>query len=271
MVDGVPVFVEWSESQNVEHRLRDEVATRFSQQPIEALLDRLGHHHHVATMEAAALDFASRVGRGCIVDIGAGWAWHWRNYAGPVPIVAIDFSLENCRLARATFLRGNPYVLVVCADARHLPLASATGLWSVQTFQHFPPDVMSAVIAEAVRLAGPEGLDAEIVNLNPVWFVRAIHTLAGRQYLMRGSNGKFYLHRRRARELTALFVQVGCDLEIRYSELFFHPDLFIRWRRWYPRALERWLSARPVARWLARQVHVRFRIRSADAASMAYA
>jgi hypothetical protein len=269
MVDGVPVFVERSESQGVEHRLRDDVASRFRGQPLEAMLQRLGHHHHVAIMEEAALEFASRVARGCIVDIGAGWGWHWRSYQGPVPIVAVDFSLENCRLARATFLRGNPYVLVVCADARHLPLASAAGLWSVQTFQHFPPDVMSAVIAETVRLAGPDGLDAEIVNLNPLSFVRAIHTLAGRRYIMRGSNGKFYLHRRRASELTQLFGPVACDLEVGYSELFFHPDLFIRWRRLYPQALERRLSKRSAARWLARQVHIRFRIAAADASSVA--
>jgi hypothetical protein len=265
----VPVFVDSSEHQDVEQRLRDGIATQFRDRPVDAMLRRLGHHHHVAVMEDAALAFAARIRNGCIVDIGTGWGWQWRRYTGPVPVVAVDFSLENCRLARATFLRDHPWVLTVCADARRLPLAGATGLWSVQTMQHFPPPVMEATIAEFVRLARPAGLAAEIVNLHPVWFVRAVHTLAGRGYLTRGSNGKFYLHRRRAQELTDLFGAVGRDLEVSYSELFFHPDLFIRWRRKYPRALERWLAPRPAARWLARQVHVRFRIPSAEAASAA--
>jgi hypothetical protein len=271
VVDGVPVFVTGSDYQAVEHRLRDEVAADFRNQPAETMLRRLGRHHHVAVMEEAALAFAARIRAGCIVDIGAGWGWQWRRYTGHVPIVAVDFSLANCRLARASFLRDQPRVLTVCADARRLPLPAATGLWSVQTFQHFPPQVMDAVIGEAVRLAGPGGLEAEIVNLQPVWFVRAVHTLVGRGYLTRGSNGKFYLHRRRASELMQLFGPVARDLEVRYSELFFHPDLFIRWRRRYPSALERWLSARSAARWVARQIHVRFRIPAAGAASAAYA
>ena len=260
VVDGIPVFIQGSTLQSNEYRLREDVSREWLGRPVRQILHKLGKHHHLRVMEHHAHAFAGWVGDGCIVDLGAGWGWQWRSYRGPCPIVAVDFSLAACRLARLRFLRDNPFVHVVCADARSLPLQTVSGIWSVQALQHFPPEVLAVVLEECRRLARPGGLKAEIVNLHPVPFVRAIHTLLGRDYIVRGANRRFFLHRRTARELVAIFEPICDNIEVIYSELFFHPDLLLRWNWAYPVRLEKLIGSTRFARWLARQVHVRFQL-----------
>lgn len=262
VVDGIPVFVNPSESQSVEYRLREQVAGEWQGKAPEEILRKLRKHHLLASMENRARSFAAAIEQGVIVDIGAGWGWHWRSYRGLRPVVAVDFSLANCRLAASTFLRDNPFVQVVCADATRLPVREAAGIWSVQTFQHFPPAVMAAVLEECRRLARPHGLRAEIINQHPVPFVRAIYWVFRRPYLMCGRNQRFFLHRRRAQELVDLFRPIARGIEVSYSELFFHPDILLRWNRLYPQRLEEALSESALARYIARQIHMRFEIPS---------
>lgn len=260
VVDGIPVFVSANELQSIEYRVREEVAREWLGKSEREVLHKLGKHHNLGVMEARALSFAGRIKEGCIVDIGAGWGWQWRSHHGPCHVVAVDFSLTGCRLARSTFLRNNSFVHVVCADASRLPLRAASGIWSVQAFQHFPPQVMSVVLQECRRLAKPSGLKAEIVNQHPVVFVKVIYALFRRPYVVCGTDGRFFLHRRKAGELRDLFQPIARGLEIDYSELFFHPDVLLRWNRLYPRALEAALEKSGLGRGLARQIHIRFDI-----------
>ena len=260
LVDGIPVFVGASEPQKTEHDMRESVARGWLDRAPEQLLRRVSKHHNVPVMEEAVARFGRGIAEGCIVDIGCGWGWHWRAYRGPRPVLAVDFSLGNCTLAQTKFLAENPNVCVICADARKLPIRAAAGVWSVQAFQHLPPTVMEAVLLEIRRLARPRGLVAEIIDTKPVGLVRFVYGLFRRPYPTRVNTAKFYIHRRTPADAQALFGQLSQDLELGYSELFFHPDVLLRWNRWYPAAFEDKVSRTALGRAIARQLHVRVKV-----------
>jgi hypothetical protein len=133
------------------------------------------------------------------------------------------------------------------------------GLWSVQTFQHFPPEVFRRAKREIERVAKADFI-AEIYNLNPAWVLGLIYSLAGRRLHRRGRKGVMEVNRLSAgalREAWRDFRPADNGLSVAYSELFFHPDLRIRPRR-YPLRLEEWISTRApwLARSIARQLHL---------------
>jgi uncharacterized protein YbaR (Trm112 family) len=261
--DGIPVFLERDHGAQLdERRTRDAFASGFQNADRDALLAVVAQHHALPLMLARARRFAARFRGGeWMLDLGIGWGWHWANAERAVGLVGIDMSLQSLMLARR-LLGDAPNVVLACADATGLPLQrhSIAGCWSVQVLQHMPDDVLQRTRRELDRVF-TDDWQLETSDLNPAPGLAAVYRLAGRRLHRRGRAGAMEVHRRDAREWTEVWRDFRGGpprLDIGYSELFFHPDLHCRPRR-YPLALENVLSSRAprLAGLIARQIDVR--------------
>ena len=262
--EGVVVFLgDRPVVQAEERRFRDALAAEHVQNDSRTLLELVAQHHCVPVMRRRAEAFRARLKpQEWLLDIGIGFGWHWIEQGEGAQILGIDMSLGNLSLARQLLGKNNSRVVLICADAATLPVRdrSISGLWSVQVFQHFPPDVLFSVLGELHRVLKDEFV-MELYNLNPALFHRAIYRLFGKRLHCRGKVGPMELTRLSAEEWVAFWrpfrggrTQITCG----YSELFFHPDLRIRPRR-YPIGFEEALVANVprLTALFARQVQVR--------------
>ena len=247
--------------QESEREFRDRLAAGHAVTARPALLEMVAQFHCVSVMRRRAKEFASRFSAGDrLLDVGIGWGWHWQGHTSGPLVIGVDMSIGNLQLARRV-LGKTDRVVLVCADAAALPLrrGSIAGVWSVQAFQHMPERVLAQAKAEIDRTLR-EDFRIEMSNLNPALLHRIVYRLAGRRLHRRGRMGEMELSRRTAQEWARVwrdFRRGRCRLSTGYSELFFHPDLQLRPRR-YPLRLERVLARVPaLARLIARQVDVR--------------
>jgi ubiquinone/menaquinone biosynthesis C-methylase UbiE len=170
-------------------------------------------------------------------------------------------SLGNLLIAKK-IIGDNNDVLLVCADAARLPLkdASISGLWSVQTIQHFPDAVFDCFEREMTRILDSTFI-IEIYNLNPALLYRLIYSLLCKQLHIRGRIGAMELNRLSVKEWMNKFGKFRSGpvkTSHGYSELFFHPDFHLR-PTTYPLKLEKWITARlpGIASLIARQGQIR--------------
>ena len=115
------------------------------------------------------------------------------------------------------------------ADATLLPFSGNAsvfdGIWTVQTLQHIP-DFTSAV-KEAHRVLKPGG---HFINysLHITPFNKLIYKMLGKPFYSEGMvMNSFYLARACNRQLKILEEVFEDNVNSRYSENFFHPDLKI--------------------------------------------
>ena len=233
------------------------------------MLPEIGRHHSIAVMEREVHAFLGDVpAGGVLVDVGGGWAWHWRRLDGERPdvsVVVVDFVRENLRhAARMLGPLLNQQVFLVHGDATKLPFPSSVfdGYWSVQALQHIPD--FEQAVTEALRVLRPNGLFA-CYSLNRARLIELAYRLTGRQYQVRGKRpGSFYLTRASAGEADVVERVFGSRVTSRYTEILFHPDLRLHTgdaASWIGRA-DAYLSSRlPLFAWIARQrsYHVRKR------------
>lgn len=264
--EGIPVLLPpGSLIQENERQFRDDIAATRTGKNTETLLTDISAHHCQPVMRSRAQRFYARFQQvEWILDVGIGWGWHWLgSHSGPA-ILGLDMSLRSLILARQILENHEKRILLVCADAAQLPLRedTITGIWSVQVFQHFPEQILKAVLEELNRVLRKQFV-LEVYNLNPALFLRAIYRLFGRRLRRRDKTLHMELNRWSAEEWALVWRQFRngrTEISCGYSELFFHPDL--RWRpRRYPEKLERVLVA--ASPWLAslfaRQVELRIR------------
>jgi len=254
-------------AQERERRFRDALATEQAPGDDQALLEAVGRHHCLPVMRRRAERFRAEFApQEWMLDLGVGYGWHWARRGEGARILGIDFSLGNLTVARRLLGEDREDVVLVCADAAALPLRdhTMTGLWSVQTFQHFPPEVLRAVLKELERVLRAACV-IEAYNLQPAALHRLLYRLLGKRLHCRGRLGEMELNRLTARQWSDLWRTFrGGRSQIRtgYSELWFHPDLRLRPRR-YPVRLEEALGghAPMLASLIARQAQVRVEAR----------
>ena len=266
VVDGIPVFVsDEAVLQGDERRFREAVAAEHVRLETPALRDVIAQHHCLPVMRGLAGRFrAGFTSEDWILDIGVGYGWHWEDSPPGAGILGVDLCLGNLRVAKHLLGSGKNLVLLVCADAASLPVRDRgiAGVWSVQAFQHFPAPVLRDVLKELDRVVG-KAFAIEMHNLNPAWLLRAVYRLFGKELHRGGKTAHMELNRLSAEEWHAVWRQFRSGAtEIRhgYSELFFHPDLRVRPRR-YPVKLEQTLAAWApgLAALVARQVRTEIR------------
>jgi hypothetical protein len=225
------------------------------------IMQEVSRHHCRAIMSRQAAEFRARFSEDeWVIDIGGGTGWYWRGTRG-AKILLADFSRESLQVA-STLLRREDRVLPLHCDASALPLRAGTmsGVWSVQVFQHLPPAILAAVLAELRRTLQPD-FGAKIFNLNPAWLLRAAYRLAGRKYHRTGDlHGVLLdcLDRDEWRHRLAPWLSAVAAPRVSagFSELFFHPPLRLTPEP-YPVTLERVITAwNGLAELFARQVHI---------------
>ena len=241
--EGIPIFLQGgSIAQEQEKRFRDVLASKHEKSDAEALWEVVGCHHCIPIMRRHAENFRDQFKPGqWILDLGIGYGWHWVGQDLAAKILGVDMSLGNLKLAR-TYLDGRDGgVILVCADAAALPIRQGviSGVWSVQAFQHFSQAVLKSAQAELERVLMDEFL-VKIYNLNPAWMHRILYRLVGKQMHFRGKTGEMELNCLSAKEWSDVwrkFRDGRVKISHGYSELFFHPSLRLRPRR-YPVRLE---------------------------------
>lgn len=266
--EGIPVLLpDGPVVQERERRFRDALAAEQAAQDGQAVLEVVGRHHCVPVMRRHAARFRARFTPDTwVLDVGIGYGWHWTRPGEGARILGIDFSLGNLTLARRLLGEDREDVVLVCADAEALPLRdhTMTGLWSVQAFQHFPQEVLRAVLHELERVLKAACV-IEVYNLHPAALHRTLSRLLGKRLHGRGPLGEMELNRLAVREWVEVwrtFRGGRSQIHAGYSELFFHPDLRLRPRR-YPTRLEAALAgyAPALASLIARQAQLRIEAR----------
>ena len=208
---------------------------------------------------------------GVLVDVGGGWAWHWRRLdveRPDVSVVVVDFVRENLRhAARMLGALVNRQVFLVHGDATTLPFPSSVfdGYWSVQALQHIPD--FEQAVTEAHRVLRPNGQFA-CYSLNRAKLLELAYRLMRRPYHVRGKRpGSFFLARGSAQEAIVVERVFRSPVTCRYTEVLFHPDFGLRTggdASWIGRA-DGYLSSRlPLFAWIARQRSYHVRKRSHD-------
>jgi hypothetical protein len=270
VLDGIPMLLPPDLlAQEEERRYRDAVAEKFLRSDRLQLLEEVGRHHSIAVMLKKSREFLQKFQpHDWILDLGIGWGWHWDRDDLNVKILGVDMSSRNLILAKH-LLGNNDQVVLVCADGALLPVRDRTisGAWSVQVFQHFPPQVLDRVQTELARVLKEDVFAMEIYNLNPPLIHKLIYRLLGRKIHLRGKLGEMVLNRFSAREWREIwqnFRRGNVEISHSYSELFFHPEFRLQ-PQCYPMKLEHWLARRlpGLAAVFARQVQVRLEVRQA--------
>ena len=260
--DGIPILLpELNVAQQEERKFRDELAKEWYHWDKDNLSKVVAKHHCLPVMKDRADRFRSQLSEhDWILDVGIGFGWHWAGNKIGGKIIGIDFCYGNLKIAQK-MLSVEDRVCLVCADATHLPVKnnSISGCWSVQTFQHFPENVLKLAKGELQRVLKRQFL-MEVYDLNPALLLRIIYRLFGHQLHISGKTGSMELYRRSAAELRKLWqflVNETVKVDIGYSELFFHPDLRVKPNP-YPMAIERLVAKFPgFASLFARQIYVK--------------
>ncbi len=260
--DGIFILMppEGPKEQREEQKMREEVAAGHTCVDSAMILDTVSHHHCISVMSKRADDFRVRFDQqNWILDLGCGTAYYWRKTTG-ANLILMDFALNNLKAGKA-LLGNSPGAIFVQADAANLPVkpGSLSGIWSVQTTQHFPDSVMEAFLG-SIKIILKERFWAEIYNLNPALLYRIIYRLKGRKLHLKGDTGRFMLNRLNASELTTVWQSFldGATFEIGYSELFFHPELHFVPQSGYLVAMERLLGrVHLFSKFFARQIHIK--------------
>lgn len=242
-----------------ELRLRDEVAAKHGSTQEEEILKVVSQHHCLSVMSKRAKDFRAKFNPSqWILDVGCGTGWYWRNTGGA--LILIDFALGNLMAAK-TLLEGQNNVLLVQANASHLPIKPnlLSGMWSVQVTQHFPDVVFEQFLSELKRVLKNKFL-IEIYNLNPARLHRVIYRVFGKKLHIKDKLGDMVLNQLNAYELVNLWKDIAknAKVEIGYSELFFHPNFHLRPKNKFIALIESlitkvtWMTST-----IARQIHIK--------------
>jgi len=229
--DGIYRWQEQSSLQLREVEIRDTGALSAPDE-IDALMRLVSRHHSVEVMKCEIYKFIDSVPYGGIIlDVGAGWGWHWigiSNYRPDLLVCVLDFSIQSLLRAKNVLAKESPDSLIyVCGDAHDLKFESESinGYWSVQTLQHVGS--FQTAIREAHRVL-VHGSQFASYSLNTQPVVRYLYKVLGRSYVV---NGEYSEGINLSRASTDQFIVVqqifGTPVEVRYSEILFSPEILL--------------------------------------------
>lgn len=228
ILSGIPILTgdrvldQWSEKM-----ARRDIAAKYSDQNREIVLFELSRHHYLPAMLRSAKSFAQRFASyRWLLDVGAGWAWHWMATSSP-NVIAMDFSFEQLLIAKRLLgSKIDENVHLICANAVEMPFKARVidGIWSVQTLQHLEAPALDRCL-RSLSLAVKSGGEVEIYWINWQRPGRVVRQLLGRN-VSKETRVPYYFRSATGDELRALFsTYFSGEVEIGYNETIFHPDL----------------------------------------------
>ena len=199
---------------------------------IDGLMRLVSRHHSVEVMKCEIRKFIDSVPfGGIILDVGAGWGWHWigiSNYRPDLLVCVLDFSMQSLLRAKKVLAKESPNSFIyICGNALDLKFASESinGYWSVQTLQHV--DSFEIAISEAHRVL-VHGSQFASYSLNSQPVVRSLYNLLGRSYIVNGEYSEGINLSRASKDQFTVVQQIfGAPIEARYSEILFSPEILI--------------------------------------------
>lgn len=227
--DGIYSYDFFNSDQNEEKKLRESIASTH----YENYLETLSYHHSVQVMDKEIDLFIKNIPtNGIILDVGGCWGWHWRHIKKTRPditVLILDFIRENLIHAKAilgNYINNN--IFLVHGDGTSLKFEENTfdGWWSVQALQHIPN--FKKAVSEAWRVLKPGGIFANY-SFNDPALTKLIYLMMGKHYHIRGNiPEQFYLERASKQQLEQIEEIFKNKCKKRYSEIFFTPDLKIK-------------------------------------------
>jgi len=227
--DGIYSSLLPNKSQAIEIELRKEVVREV---PTD-YLEKISQHHSVAVMDKEVSIFLSKMPKDAlIIDVGGCWGWHWRELNSNRPDVSIfivDFVRENLEFAKKV-LGGliDENIFLIHGDATELrfPQNVFDGYWSVQALQHVPN--FEGAIIEAYKVLKVGGYFSNYgLNIQP--WLKFFYNLFGKYYHVEGLiPGAFYLARSSDKQVEVIHNIFGKQIQQRYSEILFQPDLNLK-------------------------------------------
>ena len=227
-------------------------------------MNRISESHSIPVMDYEVDRFLNRMPTGAIIlDIGGCWGWHWRHIAQVRPdlgVIIMDFVRANLLHAKQILgsLVGNQ-VLLFHADATNLPFLKGDdekgfdGVWTVQVFQHIPN--FKKACREAYRVLKERGLFVNY-SLHRTPLNRLVYGLFRKKYILEGMWGESLYLNRASDEQKNIVEKIFGNVEDRYTECFFHPELklgFSGKKNSLLGKLDVILGGKKMGAWIARQ------------------
>ena len=188
----------------------------------------ISKHHSIEVMNKEVAIFLKKQKKNAIIlDVGAGWCWHWRilNKLRPdIKIIALDFIKENFDHAKKILGKKNlKQIFFVHADFdnSNFPKNSFDTIWSCQAFQHM--NNINKKFRIAHKILREDGYLYNF-NLNYSVFIFLRNLFKNKK---NKKIKKFYLLNRdikfQIKILNKIFKK---KVFLKYNEILFHPELY---------------------------------------------
>lgn len=217
-----------SKVQSKEFSLRKKVAKEsFSKD----YLKTISQHHSIRVMDREVNNLLLILPKNSIIcDIGGSWGWHWRNISKQRPdvkVVIIDFIYENLLIAKKILKNLiNKQVFLINDDCCKIKFKNNIfdAVWTVQTLQHVKN--YKLIVNIIYKILKKDGYFFNY-NLNINTTINLIYKIFKKNYLIKGYNNSFYLERSNQKQKNIIKKKFKKNIDTRYTELLFHPDLKI--------------------------------------------
>lgn len=214
-----------SKKQLKEINLRKKVASKN----YDNFLYEISKFHSVNVMDKEIKFFLDKIPKNSLVcDVGGCWAWHWRDISKQRPdikIFIIDLVIENFKIAKSFAGKNlNKQIFLINDDICDLNIKTKTfdAVWTVQTLQHVLD--FSKAIENIYKILKNNSIFFNYnLNKNPI--IKFIYNIIKKKYIIKGHTKLFYLNRSSENQKNIIYKIFKNNIETRYCELLFHPDL----------------------------------------------
>lgn len=220
--------INFSKVQSKEFNLRKMVAKEFFSKDY---LKTISQHHSIQVMDREVDNLLLILPKNSIIcDIGGSWGWHWRKIAKKRPdvkVVIIDFIYENLLIAKKILKNlVNKQVFLINDDCCKIKFEKNVfdAVWTVQTLQHVKN--YKLIVSIIYKILKKDGYFFNY-NLNINHTIKLIYKVFKKKYLIKGYNNSFYLERSNQNQKSIIKKKFKKNIDTRYTELLFHPDLKI--------------------------------------------
>ncbi len=260
--NGIYFYQIANKLQKIEINFRRKVAKKTYKNHIK----EISKHHSIPVMDDYINKTIKSLPKGSkILDIGGGWAWHWRNInkiRPDIKVYVVDFIYENFFHAKKIIKKNfNKNVYLINTDANKLRFENETFdlVWSVQVFQHMPDFKQSAREIKRVLKKNSKFIN---ITFNDSLISKIKYLLLNKKHFFEGVvPNQFFVSRNIRKYNLTLKSIFKCNPIIKYSEILFNPELgffFGSEKSIFGKIDSMLTSSFILFKFIARQIHLEF-------------